>query len=313
MSIRVLDILREHHNDYISGAELSIRLGISREAIWKSINRLKRYGYKIESKKGIGYRLVANSKLLLPWEIKKGLNTKFIGKEIIHKITLDSTQDLALKIAERKPEGAVIIAEEQTKGKGRLGREWYSPQGGIWFSLILKPKIELWNITLLPLAIGLAIADPLTKLNLDVRLKWPNDLVINNKKVAGILLDVSAEETKINYIVIGVGINVNIDDDRLLELNATSIKRELGYEIDRVKLMQDILSSIEYRYEHFNECLDDYKARCITLNKRVKVKTLSEEFVGDAVNIDTDGSLIIVLDDNSIRRVFSSEVSLSNN
>ncbi len=313
MSIRVLDILREHHNDYISGAELSIRLGISREAVWKSINRLKRYGYKIESKKGIGYRLVANSKLLLPWEIKKGLNTKFIGKEIIHKITLDSTQDLALKIAERKPEGTVIIAEEQTKGKGRLGREWYSPQGGIWFSLILKPRIELWNITLLPLAIGLAIADPLTKLNLDVRLKWPNDLVINNKKVAGILLDVSAEEAKINYIVIGVGINANIEDDRLLELNATSIKRELGYEIDRVKLMQDILRSIEYRYEHFNECLDDYKARCITLNKRVKVKTLNEEFVGDAVNIDTDGSLIIVLDDNSIRRVFSSEVSLSNN
>jgi len=312
MSIRVLDILREH-NDYISGAELSIRLGISREAIWKSINRLKRYGYKIESKKGIGYRLVANSKLLLPWEIKNGLNTKFIGKEIIHKITLDSTQDLALKIAERKPEGTVIIAEEQAKGKGRFGKEWYSPQGGIWFSLILKPKTELWNITLLPLAIGVAIADSLTKLNLDVRLKWPNDLVINNKKVAGILLDVSAEEAKVNYIVIGVGINANIDDDRLLGLNATSIKMELGYEIDRVKLTQDILRSIEYRYEHFDECLNDYKARCITLNRRVNVKTLSEEFVGDAVNIDTDGSLIIVLDDNSIRRVFSSEVSLSNN
>jgi BirA family biotin operon repressor/biotin-[acetyl-CoA-carboxylase] ligase len=312
MSIRVLDILREH-NDYISGAELGIRLGISREAIWKSINRLKRYGYKIESKKGIGYRLVANSKLLLPWEIKNGLNTKFIGKEIIHKITLDSTQDLALKIAERKPEGTVIIAEEQAKGKGRFGKEWYSPQGGIWFSLILKPKTELWNITLLPLAIGVAIADSLTKLNLDVRLKWPNDLVINNKKVAGILLDVSAEEAKVNYIVIGVGINANIDDDRLLGLNATSIKMELGYEIDRVKLTQDILRSIEYRYEHFDECLNDYKARCITLNRRVNVKTLSEEFVGDAVNIDTDGSLIIVLDDNSIRRVFSSEVSLSNN
>ncbi len=312
MSIKVLDILKEQDN-YISGVELSTRLGISRGALWKSINRLKRYGYKIESKKGIGYRLIESSKLLLPWEIRRDLNTKFIGREIIHKTVLNSTQDLALKIAEIKPEGTVIIGEEQLKGKGRFGREWYSPQGGIWFSLILKPKIELWEITLLPLSIGLAIADPLVKLGLNAMLKWPNDLIINNKKIAGILLDISAEENKVNYIVIGIGINANIDNNRLLDLNATSIKIELGYEIDRIKLMRDILRSIEYRYERFNECLDDYKRRCITLNKRVKVRTINEEFEGDAINIDNDGSLIVMLDNNSIRRVFSSEVSISNN
>ena len=310
MKVKILKLLKEHKG-YLSGENLSRELSISRAAVWKNISALRRYGYEIEAKKGKGYRLKRESDLLLPWEIQDGLKTKFIGKKIIHKMSIDSTQDLALEIAKEAEEGTVIIAEEQRRGRGRRGRRWYAPRGGIWFSIILKPDIEPWRATLMPLAVGLAITDSLIRLGLDAKLKWPNDVIVN-KKIAGILLDMSSEQDKINYIVIGVGINANIK--RLNVPDATSIQKELRNKIDRTSFMKYLLKDIEDRYlEEPDKILKDYKERCITLNKRIRVRSFNEEYNADAVNIDTDGSLIVMLDDNSIRRVFAGDVSISNN
>ncbi|GIU72176.1 MAG: bifunctional ligase/repressor BirA [Candidatus Nitrosocaldaceae archaeon] len=309
--VRILEILKNREG-YVSGEELSKELGISREAVWKNILLLKRYGYVIEAKKGKGYKLIAKSKLLLTWEIQDGLDTEFIGKKIIHKMSIDSTQDLAISIADKEEEGTIIIAEEQRRGRGRRGRVWHAPKGGIWFSLILKPEIEPWRATLLPLAVGLAITDTIAMLGLEATLKWPNDVMINDRKVSGILLDMSSEQDKINYIVIGIGINANIDNPSRYADNATSLKDELKRDIDRIDFMRRLLKNIEKRYMQLDDeqLLEDYKKRCITLNKRVKVRSFDEEYDADAVNIDRDGSLIVVLDDNSIRRVFAGDVSI---
>lgn len=313
MNLQILKILKESKG-YVSGEMLSNQLCISREAVWKTISLLRRYGYEIEAKKGLGYKLKKVSNLLLPWEIQDGLDTKFIGKKIIHKMRIGSTQELALEIAQKEDEGTIIIAEEQSRGRGRMRRRWYAPRDGIWFSLILKPNFEPSRATLLSLAVGLAVTDSLIKLDLDAKLKWPNDVIVNNKKIAGILLDMSSEQDKINYIVIGVGINANIDVNKLREFNATSIKDELKRDIDRVSFMRDLLQNIEYRYlEEEDKLLQDYKNRCLTLNKRVVVRAFDEEYEGDAINIDRDGSLIIILDNNTIRRVFAGDVSIRNN
>ena len=314
-ALRILSILKASKG-YVSGEYLSKELRVSREAIWKSISLLRRYGYDIQSKKGKGYMLKNTSRLLLAWEIKDGLNTRFIGKDIIHKDVIDSTQDLALRIADKAKEGTIIIAEEQRKGRGRLGRAWIAPRGGIWFSLILKPKLSLSYITLLPLTIGLGVADALKSFGLDAKLKWPNDVMIKDKKVAGILLDVSSEIDAINYAIIGIGINANVDIDYLKGLRATSIKHELGYEIDRIRFMQVLLKAIEDRYMQLYKdrdgLLEEYKRLCITLNSRVKVTSNDEQYNADAIEIDSDGSLIVMLDNNTIRRVHSGDVSISN-
>ncbi len=309
MNTRILKILKDRR-EYISGVMLSKELSISREAIWKNISLLRRYGYEIEARKGRGYKLKKVSKLLLPWEIQDGLDTRFVGKKIIHKISINSTQDLALELTDKEDEGTVIIAEAQKRGRGRRGRVWNAPRGGIWFSLILKPNIEPWKATRLPLAIGLAITDVLIKLGLDAKLKWPNDVVVN-KKIAGVLLDMSSEQDKINYIVIGVGINANIDADKLGIEYATSIKDELGHEIDRTAFMRELLKVIEDRYLEEDKLLEDYKSRCITLNRRVRIRSFDEEYEADAINIDEDGSLIVMLDNNCIRRIFAGDVSIS--
>ncbi|MEM2856802.1 MAG: biotin--[acetyl-CoA-carboxylase] ligase [Candidatus Nitrosocaldaceae archaeon] len=310
--LRVLERLSSEN--YISGEDLSKELGVSRASIWKSISTLRRYGYVIPSRKGIGYKLEKRSNLLLPWEVKHGLNTKFIGKEIIHRLRLESTQDLAMSIAKRAEEGTVVIAEEQSKGRGRIDRRWSSPAGGIWFSLILKPKIELEKITILPLSIGLAIVDSLAELGLDAKLKWPNDVMINEKKIAGILIEFTSEIDSIDAIVIGIGINVNIKKEELGIEDATTLMEEFKHEVDRVDLMKRVLNNIEKRYIQFlnkeERIIEDYKSKCITLKKRVIVRYMEEEFNADALDVDENGALLVMLDNNTTRRIIAGDVSI---
>lgn len=310
--LRVLERLSSEN--YISGEDLSKELGVSRASIWKSISTLRRYGYVISSRKGIGYKLDKRSNLLLPWEVKSGLNTKFIGKEIIHRLRLESTQDLAMSIAKRAEEGTVVIAEEQSKGRGRIDRRWSSPAGGIWFSLILKPKIELEKITVLPLSMGLAIVDSLAEIGLDAKLKWPNDVMINGKKIAGILIEFTSEIDSIDAIVIGIGINANIKKEELGIDNATTLIEEFKHEVDRVDLMKRMLSNIEKRYIQFlnkeESIIEDYKSKCITLKKRVIVRYMEEEFNADALDVDENGALLVMLDNNTTRRIIAGDVSI---
>ena len=193
--VKVLRFLQTHNTEYLSGQDLSDVLRISRVAVWKHIKKIQELGYTVESKQKLGYKLISNSDVLLPWEITAGLKTKSIGQQAYYFGSIDSTQNQALKMADNSENnGAIIVAEKQTDGKGRSGRKWVSPKGGIWFSIILQPKFDISITTLFPIASALALSIAIEKLfKISPELKWPNDLTIKGKKLAGMLVDVSLE------------------------------------------------------------------------------------------------------------------------
>ena len=210
--IKILSLLKSHKSEYLSGQDLSDVLKISRVAIWKHIKKIRSLGYKIESKQQSGYKLVDIPDLLLPWEITENLKTKYIGKRVYYFDTVDSTQDFALKIASQDNEnGTVIISKKQTGGKGRMKRKWISPVGGIWMSVIIHPDFDISNTTLVPIATSLALCKAIEKATkIKPELKWPNDITMKGKKVAGILVDTSIQSNKIESLVLGIGINFKI-------------------------------------------------------------------------------------------------------
>jgi len=211
--VKVLTFLQTHNTEYLSGQDLSDVLRISRVAVWKHIKKIQELGYTVESKQKLGYKLTSNSDSLFPWEITSELKTKVIGQQVYYFDSIDSTQTQALKMADDPANnGTVIIAAKQTGGKGRSGRKWMSPNGGIWLSIILQPKFDISITTLFPIASALALSNAIEKtLKISPELKWPNDLTIKGKKVAGMLVDASLESNKIENLVLGVGINFDVD------------------------------------------------------------------------------------------------------
>lgn len=235
MREKVIRAILDSGENFISGEQLSKELGISRTAIWKHINALREEGYNIESVNKKGYRLAEKPyDILSPENISHNLSTEFIGKNIIHFDTIDSTNDYAKEIGNKVNGGTLIISEQQTKGKGRLGRSWNSKSGdGIWMSLIIKPKIEPYKAPFLTLVAGASIIKALDHLGVDVSIKWPNDIILNNRKICGILTELSAEMERVNYIVIGIGINIKtINFPNEIKEKATSLYKE-GYKLSR--------------------------------------------------------------------------------
>ncbi len=217
---KVLSLLKSHNAEYLSGQDLSDVLKISRVAVWKHIKKIRSLGYKIESKHKLGYRLVKSTNLLLPWEITSQLKTKTIGKRAYYFDSIDSTQNFAIQIASNSREnGTVVISQKQTRGRGRLSRKWLSPAGGIWLSIVFHPKFDISMSTLFPIAASVALSNTIEKvIRKKSELKWPNDVTIKGKKVAGMLIDVSIESNKIVYLVLGVGINFKVNASRLEKL-----------------------------------------------------------------------------------------------
>jgi len=260
--VKVLTFLQTHNTEYLSGQDLSDVLKISRVAIWKHIKKIQELGYTVESKQKLGYKLTSNSDLLLPWEITLGLKTKFIGQQAFYFDSIESTQIQALKMADNHSNnGAVIVAQKQTGGKGRSGRKWISPKGGIWISLILYPKFDVTIITLFPIASALALSKAIeTTFKISPELKWPNDLTINGKKIAGMLVDVSLESNKIEKLVLGVGINFDVDVKQIEK----SLKGTPNYygiaslnehkkNIKPINLVQAFFTELEKIYELLNK------------------------------------------------------------
>ncbi|MFZ8908850.1 MAG: biotin--[acetyl-CoA-carboxylase] ligase, partial [Nitrosopumilaceae archaeon] len=259
--IKVLSFLKTHNTEYLSGQDLSDVLKISRVAVWKHIKKIKELGYEIESIQKQGYRLVKDTKLLLPWEITQGLETKKIGKKAYYFDSTSSTQDQALKMAsDIKNDGAVVVAQKQTGGKGRDGRKWISPKGGIWLSVILRPEFDISVATLFPIASSLALAYTMEKcFNIKPELKWPNDVTLKGKKVAGILVDASLESNKIENIVLGVGINFDIEIKQIeKELKGTpnyygiETLKKFKKDVTPVLFVQTFLVELEKIFELLN-------------------------------------------------------------
>ena len=319
--VKVLTFLQTHNTEYLSGQDLSDVLRISRVAVWKHIKKIQSLGYNVESKQKLGYKLISNSELLLPWEITSNLKTKIIGKQAYYFDSIDSTQNQALKMAQDVANnGTVIVAAKQTEGKGRDGRKWISPKGGIWISIILHPKFDISITTLFPIASSLALSIAIEKVfSIKPELKWPNDLTINGKKVAGMLVDVSLESNKIENLVLGVGINFDV--------NAKQIEKSLKgtpnfygvaslsdqkQNIKPVQLVQTFLLELEKIYKALNEkqikkIITEWTSRSSTIGKNVELNTVDSKIKGKAIKIDNDGSLI-VSDNNKIHKVIAGDI-----
>ncbi|WP_250278818.1 biotin--[acetyl-CoA-carboxylase] ligase [[Clostridium] colinum] len=320
MTEKILDILK-NSSDFISGEKIARSLNISRAGVWKNISKLKNMGYNIISVTNKGYLLVKDSSLFNKMEIEKEINTYVLGKNIYFFDEITSTNEYAKKLADDKvEEGALVVANCQTNGKGRLDRNWVSNKGeGIFLSLILRPNIELFSIVQITLLAGICICNAIKKVtNLDAKIKWPNDIIINNKKVCGILTEVTAQVDNVSYIILGIGINVNnkkFSDE--LENKATSIFLETGKNVERQKLIAMLLKEFENKYfiykkeKDFSIFLEEYKSLCINLDKQAKVIYNGQEILGKVLDISNLGEIIFETD-NNILKIVSGEVSLRN-
>ena len=303
--LKVLTLLKSHKSEFLSGQDLSDVLKISRVAVWKHIKKIRSEGYTIKSKQNLGYKLIDNTKHLLPWEITENLNTKFIGKRIYYFDNIDSTQNFAIKIAPNKNEnGTIVISKRQTLGRGRLKRKWKSPVGGIWLSVIVHPQFRTSQITLVPIATSLALHKAIEKvLEIKTALKWPNDLTLKKKKVAGILLDTSIQSNKIEFLVLGIGINFKIKPRNLEKLlKKTPNFYGVGTLVEKnekpLPLVKQFLYELENIFQMINtgsnkKIVREWTKRSSTIGKNVSVVIDNDRINGKALKMDDDGGLII--------------------
>jgi BirA family biotin operon repressor/biotin-[acetyl-CoA-carboxylase] ligase len=295
---RILTALRDcSHN--LSGQTLSERLGISRVSIWKHIRGLKEDGYVIAASPR-GYRLVSSPDLLIPYEFPDLYRKIHYFREI--GSTMDAARELAKKGAN---EGVIVIAEAQTCGRGRLSREWLSPEGGIYFTVILRPRVNPAYAPRINLMGAITVAATIRQLyGLQAELKWPNDVLIAGKKVCGILAEMDAEMDIINFVNVGIGINANNSITRF-DKTATSLKEELGGEISRKEFLSRLITEMERRQPLLMEdgLLTEWKKMSVTLGRQVRVMSVGEEVTGRAVDIDATGALILKGRDGSLRTV----------
>ncbi len=317
------EILRELRtsSDFVSGQELCSRFGVSRTAVWKVIRQLEADGYDIEAVTNKGYKLISYPDILSSAELMSRMNTQWAGRKVYFKQELDSTNEYAKYLAEEgKDHGSLVVANAQTAGKGRRGREWASPAGeAIYMSLILRPEFSPNNASMLTLIMALAVADTISQLHSDLKvsIKWPNDVLVNEHKVCGILTEMNAEPDFIHDVVIGVGINVNqkVFPEELQE-TATSLRIEKGEHIERSPLIIGAMEYFEYYYGIYAEHLDfsyfvqTYDGYLINRGREVRVLDPKGEYTGTAEGVNDHGELIINLPDGSARTVSSGEVSV---
>lgn len=303
MKEEILRLLRSA-DGYISGQELCNRFGVSRTAVWKAINQLKEAGYEIEAQQNKGYRLVAAPDLMTEAEIKSLMHTDWVAKEVLYFDTIDSTNTKAQELAEKGyPSGTLVVADKQESGKGRRGRSWVSPSGtGIFMTLMIKPDINPNNASMLTLVAALAVAKAITSVTGEEALiKWPNDIVINGKKVCGILTEMNAQFDYINHIVVGIGINVHNESfpEEISQMASSLMIEAGGKRFHRAQIIAETMSYFEQYYDTFLKTQDlsalvrEYDELLVNRNKSVRVLDPKEPFDGKAMGITPKGELIV--------------------
>lgn len=303
MKEEILRLLRSA-DGYISGQELCNRFGVSRTAVWKAINQLKEAGYEIEAQQNKGYRLMAAPDLMTEAEIKSLLHTDWVAKEVLYFDTIDSTNTKAQELAEKGyPSGTLVVADKQESGKGRRGRSWVSPSGtGIFMTLMIKPDINPNNASMLTLVAALAVAKAITSVTGEEALiKWPNDIVVNGKKVCGILTEMNAQFDYINHIVVGIGINVHNESfpEEISQMASSLMIEAGGKRFHRAQIIAETMAYFEQYYDTFLKTQDlsalvrEYDKLLVNRNKSVRVLDPKEPFDGKAMGITPKGELIV--------------------
>lgn len=319
MKEEILRLLRSA-DGYISGQELCNRFGVSRTAVWKAINQLKEAGYEIEAQQNKGYRLMAAPDLMTEAEIKSLMHTEWVAKEVLYFDTIDSTNTKAQELAEKGyPSGTLVVADKQESGKGRRGRSWVSPSGtGIFMTLMIKPDINPNNASMLTLVAALAVAKAITSVTGEEALiKWPNDIVVNGKKVCGILTEMNAQFDYINHIVVGIGINVHNESfpEEISQMASSLMIEAGGKRFHRAQIIAETMSYFEQYYDTFLKTQDlsalvrEYDELLVNMNKAVRVLDPKEPFDGKAMGITPKGELIVETWE-SRKLVSSGEVSV---
>ena len=319
MKTKVLSVLR-NRRDYISGQDLCEQFGVSRTAVWKTINQLKEEGYEIDAITNKGYKLKSYPDILNEYEIASRMQTKWAGRKVVFLEETDSTNVRARILAEEGLEhGTLIVADIQNGGKGRRGRSWHSSKGtSIAMSLILKPDLEASKASMLTLVQAMAVAKAIEEIcGLEAQIKWPNDILVNEKKVCGILTEMNLEMMEVSSIVIGTGINVNQEQfPEEIEGIATSLKIEKKRSQSRADLIERVCELFEELFEEFMETKDlsgimeEYNEHLISKGRTVKVLDPKGEFTGEAMGINTLGELLVRKEDGKIVSVYAGEVSV---
>lgn len=319
---KLLDAFSIHENEYISGQALAETIGCSRTAIWKHMEELRKEGFELEAVRNKGYRIIKTPDKVTADEIRLGLKTNYLGQTIHYHDTVESTQRIAHRLAyEDMPEGTIVIAEEQSAGRGRMDRKWYSPKyTGIWMSIILRPKIPLAKAPQLTLLAAVAVVQAIEELTeLTPKIKWPNDILINGRKMTGILTELQAESDRINSVIIGMGINVNqVSEDfpTDIEKMATSIAIEQGRPLSRAALIRSVLTHLEKLYtlyleKGFYPIKLLWESYAISIGHQIKARTLTNVIEGKALGITDDGVLKIEDQNGEIHLVYSADIEIS--
>lgn len=319
MKGEILKLLKET-DGYISGQELCEKFGVSRTAVWKVINQLKEEGYEIEAVRNKGYILKGSADVLSKEELESTINTKWAGTQVAFFEETDSTNNEIRRLAEQgAPHGTLAVAERQLGGKGRRGRVWTSPAGvGIWMSMLLRPQIDPMAASMLTLVMALSTRRGIEKATgLKSEIKWPNDLVLNKKKICGILTEMSTELMEIQYVIPGTGINVNqmeFPDD--IKATATSLRIESGKIQKRSEIIAAIMEAFEGYYDTFiatqdmSGLIEEYNANLVNLGNEVCVLDPAGEYRGVSEGINKEGALLVRLSDGTLKEIISGEVSV---
>ncbi len=319
MKNEILRLLKECEA-YISGQQLCDHFHVSRTAVWKVMEQLKKEGHEIEAVRNRGYRLKSSPDVMSEAELRSLIKTDWAGVQIVYYEETDSTNNRAKDAGEKgRQHGTLFVADQQSAGKGRRGRRWVSPSGtSIYMSLLLRPEIAPNSAPMLTLVMGLSVAEGIRRVTgMDAGIKWPNDIVVNKKKICGILTEMAAEMEYINYVVIGVGINVNQREfpSEIRDM-ATSLRMEGGHTYQRSEIVAAVLEEFEKNYKTFTESKDlsgiqdAYNAILVNRRQEVKVLEPGNEYEAFAEGINKTGELIVDLPDGSKKEIFSGEVSV---
>ena len=306
-------------NGYVSGEKLSEELGITRSAVWKHINSLKEEGYEIDSVRNKGYMLNSVPDQLNEEKIRSRLSVSNIGKKLVTLKTVDSTNEEAKRLArEGAQHGLIVAADRQTSGKGRFSRKWCSgPDGGLYFSVLLKPDLPPSDIASITLSAGYAVCLAVREFTgLDANIKWPNDIILGNKKLCGILTEMAAQSDRIDYVIIGIGINVNnsVFPEEIAN-KAVSLRIASGHTIDRSEFFACVINKLDRVIGDFliSLSIDDiahFKSICATMNRTVTIVRSGQEITGTACDVSPTGELIVRLDSGKEITVNSGEVTV---